>query len=88
MEFDGDIYLLQFYIHGFYNSEIVDIDIHILDTSAYVWNKVESIGDRTIFASENFVVLPSARRIGVRPGYIHLLHTLLRWCSTVHDPSR
>ncbi|KAG2660349.1 hypothetical protein PVAP13_1KG433705 [Panicum virgatum] len=80
VEFDGDIYLLQFYIHGFYNSEIVDIDIHILDTSAYVWNKVESI------AGENFVVLPSASRVGIQPGYIHLLQTLPRWCSAVHDP--
>ncbi|CAL4887028.1 unnamed protein product [Urochloa decumbens] len=75
VESDGDIFLLQFYIHGIYSSEVVDMDIHRLDTSAYVWNKVESIGDRTIFAGDdNCVVLPSASRAGIRPGYIHLLH--------------
>ncbi|CAO2046890.1 unnamed protein product [Urochloa humidicola] len=50
------------------------MDIHLLDTSAYVWNKVESIGDRTIFVGDNCVVLPSASGAGIRPGYIHLLH--------------
>nr|CAB3450601.1 unnamed protein product [Digitaria exilis] len=72
---DGDILLLQFYIHGFHNSEVVDMDIHRLDTSAYIWNKVESIGDRTIFVSDNnCVVLSSASRAGVRPGNVYLLH--------------
>nr|TKW40761.1 hypothetical protein SEVIR_1G266900v2 [Setaria viridis] len=39
VESDGKIFLLQFYIHGFRNSEVIDMDIHLLDTSAYVWNK-------------------------------------------------
>lgn len=56
VESDGKIFLLQFYIHGFHNSEVIDMDIHLLDTSAYVWNKVESIGDRTIFAGDNCFV--------------------------------
>ncbi|CAN6244896.1 unnamed protein product [Urochloa humidicola] len=72
---DGDIFLLQFYIHGIYSSEVVDMDIHLLDTAAYVWNKVESIGDRTFFVGDdNCVVLSYASRAGIRPGYIHLLH--------------
>ncbi|CAL4967880.1 unnamed protein product [Urochloa decumbens] len=80
VESDGEIFLLQFYIHGFWHSsEVVDVDIHLLDTSAYVWNKVESIGDRTIFvAGDNCVVLPSASRAGIQPGYIHVLHKLCR----------
>nr|CAB3447436.1 unnamed protein product [Digitaria exilis] len=65
VESDGDIFLLQFYIHGIYNSEVVDMDIHCLDTSAYIRNKVESIGDRTIFASDNnCVMLSSASTAG------------------------
>ncbi|CAL4947485.1 unnamed protein product [Urochloa decumbens] len=75
VESDGDVFLVQFYTHGFYNSEVVDIDIHRLDTSGYVWEKVESIGDRTIFvSSSNCVVLSSASRAGIQPGCVHLLH--------------
>ncbi|CAN6252109.1 unnamed protein product [Urochloa humidicola] len=74
VESDGDIFLLQFYIHGIYSSEVVDMDIHLLDTSAYVWEKVESIADRTFFVGDNCVGLASASRAGIRPGYIHLLH--------------
>lgn len=81
VESDGDIFLLQFYFHGTYNSEVVDMDIHRLDTSAYVWNKVESIGDRTIFAGNNCVVLSGASRAGIQPGYVHLLH---RHCRCRH----
>ncbi|CAL5020474.1 unnamed protein product [Urochloa decumbens] len=55
VESDGDVFLLQFYVHGFNSSEVVDMDIHLLDTSACVWNKVESIGDRTIFVGDNCV---------------------------------
>ncbi|TVU37143.1 hypothetical protein EJB05_10443, partial [Eragrostis curvula] len=72
---DGDVFLLQFYTHGIYNSEVIDMDIHCLDTSEYVWNKVESIGDRTVFVGDdNCVVLSHASRAGVRPGCVHLLH--------------
>ncbi|TVU43599.1 hypothetical protein EJB05_10082, partial [Eragrostis curvula] len=74
VESDGQAFLVQFYTHGIYNSEVIDMDIHCLDTSEYVWNKVESIGDRTIFAGNNCVVLSSASRLGIRPGCVHLLH--------------
>ncbi|CAL4974114.1 unnamed protein product [Urochloa decumbens] len=75
VESDGDVFLLQFYTHGFYNSEVIDMDIHRLDTSGYVWEKVESIGDRTIFvSSNNCVALSSASRAGIQPGCVHLLH--------------
>ncbi|TVU37134.1 hypothetical protein EJB05_10431, partial [Eragrostis curvula] len=71
---DGDVFHLQFYTHGLYNSEVIDMDIHRLDTSEYVWNKVESIGDRAIFIGGNCVVLSSASRAGIQPGYVYLLY--------------
>ncbi|KAL6896651.1 hypothetical protein ACP4OV_007223 [Aristida adscensionis] len=62
---DGDVFLLQLYFHGFHESDLIDINIHRLDTSEYVWNKVESIGDRTIFVGDNnHAVLLSASRAG------------------------
>ncbi|RLN29319.1 hypothetical protein C2845_PM05G10080 [Panicum miliaceum] len=42
VESDGDVLLLQFYTHGFYNSEVIDMDIHRLDTSRHVWEKLMS----------------------------------------------
>lgn len=51
MESDGEVFLVQFYTHGIYNSEVIDVDIHRLDISDddHVWKKVESIGDRAFF---------------------------------------
>ncbi|OEL33205.1 hypothetical protein BAE44_0005776, partial [Dichanthelium oligosanthes] len=72
VESDGDVFLPQFYTHGFYNLEVIDMDIHRLDTSRYVWEKVESIGDRSIFVAGNCVVLSSATAI--RPGCVYFLH--------------
>ncbi|RLN24528.1 hypothetical protein C2845_PM07G22670 [Panicum miliaceum] len=75
VESDSHVFFLQFYTHGFYNLEVIDMDIHWLDTSGYVWEKVESIGDRAIFAStSNCVVLASASRAGIQPGCVDLLH--------------
>ncbi|TVU27869.1 hypothetical protein EJB05_19370, partial [Eragrostis curvula] len=75
VESDGDVFLLQFYTHGFRNSEVVDMDIHRLDTSVYAWKKVESIGDRTFFVGDdNCVALSSASRAELRPDSVHLLH--------------
>nr|CAB3458295.1 unnamed protein product [Digitaria exilis] len=71
VESDGDVSLVQFYTHGLYNSEVIDVDIHRLDTSSSgdrVWRKAESIGDRAIFVAGNCVALSSATRVGIRPG--------------------
>ncbi|KAL6657230.1 hypothetical protein ACP70R_005010 [Stipagrostis hirtigluma subsp. patula] len=78
VESDGDVFLLQFYIHGFHESDLIDMDIHRLDTSLDVWNKVEDIGDRAIFVAENCVVLSPATRAGIRPGCVHYLHKYCR----------
>ncbi|KAJ1292516.1 hypothetical protein BS78_02G397300 [Paspalum vaginatum] len=43
VECGGDVLYMQFYTHGLFNSEVIDMDIHSLDTSTYVWEKVESI---------------------------------------------
>jgi hypothetical protein len=79
VESAGDVFLLKFYTHGrFYNSEVIDMDIHRLDTTSgvYAWNKVAGIGDRTIFVGDNCVALSSATRAELRPGCVHLLYKL------------
>ncbi|KAL6657318.1 hypothetical protein ACP70R_005098 [Stipagrostis hirtigluma subsp. patula] len=75
---DGGVFLLQLYIHGFYESDLIDMDIHRLDASLDAWNKVEDIGDRAIFVARNCVVLSPASRAGIRPGCVHYLHTSCR----------
>uniref|UniRef100_K3XSE3 KIB1-4 beta-propeller domain-containing protein n=1 Tax=Setaria italica TaxID=4555 RepID=K3XSE3_SETIT len=75
VESDGDVFLLQFYTHGTTQRSSTWTFIDWTPRDTYVWEKVESIGDRTIFViSSDCVVLSSASRAGIQPGRIHLLH--------------
>lgn len=46
IESGGDVFFMRFYMYGYHKSAVFDVDIHLLDTSEYTWEQVESIGDR------------------------------------------
>ncbi|CAL4926455.1 unnamed protein product [Urochloa decumbens] len=72
VESDGDIFLVRFYLHSYQGLGVTNIDIHRMDTSNYVWRRVENIGGATFFLGRNCVAV-SSLAAGTKANCIYLL---------------
>ncbi|KAF0909152.1 hypothetical protein E2562_031903 [Oryza meyeriana var. granulata] len=72
VESNGDVFLVRLYCHSYHSSGVVDVDVHRMNTSEYVWERVEDIGDATFFLGSNSVGL-SSTVAGTQPNCIYFL---------------
>ncbi|KAL6638244.1 hypothetical protein ACP70R_025816 [Stipagrostis hirtigluma subsp. patula] len=72
VESNGDIFLVRFYLHSYQGLGVTNIDVHRLDTSKYVWRRVENIGGATFFLGANCVAVSSSAA-GTQADCIYLL---------------
>ena len=53
VESNGDVFLVRVYFHAYKALGVGDIEVYRMDTSRYVWRRVDSIGGATFFLGAN-----------------------------------
>lgn len=75
VESNRDIFLVRINLHAHQAIGATNIDIHQMDTSKYVWRRVQSIGGATFFLGAKCVAV-SSLAAGTKADCIYLL----LWC--------
>ncbi|KAL6606646.1 hypothetical protein ACP70R_042299 [Stipagrostis hirtigluma subsp. patula] len=73
----GEVFLLRINMYGMNSLAFRDLDIHRFDPSDLSFELVESIGDRTIFASMDSVMVSPATAAGTEPDVVYFLYPLV-----------
>jgi hypothetical protein len=72
VESNGDVFLVRVYFHAYQALGVGDIEVYRMDTSRYVWRRVDSIGGATFFLGANCVAT-SCQVGGTQADCIYLL---------------
>ncbi|CAN6327971.1 unnamed protein product [Urochloa humidicola] len=75
VESNGDIFLVRVYFHAHQAIGVANIDVYQMNTSRYIWRRVDSISGATFFLGANCVAA-SSQAGGTQAECIYLL----LWC--------